>query len=294
MAGQLNNVNIKDFEGKLKKHGIDIEIGELFGRGGQKQVYLATLQPKSLPVVFKIMFPSENTIERVKREIRATTLIDHPNIPRIIHTNVDDSLTAKDVVWIIEDYIEGDSLRKLLHEGKTFSINEILTFFDTMFSILSKSEKLSIVHRDIKPENIMVGKDGVFWLIDFGISRHLDLDSITSSDAPVGPHTLGYSASEQFRNRKKDIDIRADFFSLGVVAAEMIIGQNPYWVGTHDVLQLIKKIEQQPLPILRIEGDSQYFLARFIKTLGDNRSSRRPMDVDSAIRIFELVKESLK
>ncbi len=294
MADQLKNVNTKEFERKLKDIGIDIEIGELFGRGGQKQVYLANLKSNSSQVVFKIMVPSENTIERVKREIRATTLIDHPNIPRIIHTNVDDSLTVKDIVWIIEEYIEGDSLRKLLNKGKTFNINEIINFFDTMFSILSKSEKLSIVHRDIKPENIMVGKDGVFWLIDFGISRHLDLDSITSSAAPMGPHTLGYSASEQFRNRKKDIDIRADFFSLGVVAVEMIIGQNLYWEGTCDILQLIKKIEHQPLPVLRIEGDSQYFLARFIKTLGNNRASRRPMNVDSAMRIFDLVKESLR
>jgi hypothetical protein len=110
----------------------------------------------------------------------------------------------------------------------------------------------------------------------------------------MGPHTLGYSAAEQLRNRKKDIDIRADFFSLGVVAAEMIIGQNPYWDGTLDVLQLIKKIEHQPLPILRIAGDSQYFLARFIKTLGDNRAYRRPRNVESAIRIFSLVKESLE
>jgi len=95
-----------------------------------------------------------------------------------------------------------------------------------MFSILIKSEELSIVHRDIKPENILVEPEGNFRLIDLRISRHLDLESITSSNAPIGPHTLGYSASEQFRNRKIDIDIRADFFSLGVVAAEMINSKN--------------------------------------------------------------------
>lgn len=240
------------------------------------------------------MIPSGNTMERVKREIRATSLIDHPNVPKILYTNVDNTIDSKEIMWVIEEFIEGDSLRTLLTNGKTFIINEIIVFFETMLSILLKAEKLSIVHRDIKPENIIVGKDNKFWLIDFGISRHLDLESITATESPVGPHTLGYSASEQFRNRKKDIDIRADLFSLGVVAAEMIIGQNPYWEGTRDLLQLIKKIEQQPLPILRIEGDSQYFLARFIKTLGDNRASRRPVNIDSAIRIFNLVKESLK
>lgn len=294
MAQDLENINFKSFEQKLLEKGINVEIGDLIGKGGQKHVYSAQLSNGSRKVVFKVMPPSVNTLERTKREIRAATLIDHPNVPKIMHTNIDNSHGSDELLWIVEEFIEGDSLRTLLTSGKTFIINEVIAYFDTMLSILSKSEKLSIVHRDIKPENIIVGKDGKFWLIDFGISRHLDLESITSTDSPIGPHTLGYSASEQFRNRKKDIDIRADLFSLGVVAAEMIIGQNPYWVGTHDVLQLIKKIEQQPLPILRIEGDSQYFLARFIKTLGDNRASRRPMNIDSAIRIFNLVKDSLK
>jgi len=294
VAGKLDNFNPKDFERKLNKLNIQINIEELIGKGGQKHVYAAKMGKDLQPAVFKIMIPSENTIERVKREIRATTLIDHPNIPKILNTNVDNQLDSEELIWIIEEFIEGSTLRKLLTDGKTFNIHEIISFLDTMFSILIKSEGLSIVHRDIKPENILVDPEGNFWLIDFGISRHLDLKSITSSNAPIGPHTLGYSASEQFRNRKRDIDIRADFFSLGVVAAEMIIGQNPYWEGTHDILQLIKKIEHQPLPILRIEGDSQYFLARFIKTLGDNRASRRPLNVDSAIKIFALVKDSLR
>ena len=293
MANKLDNLNVKDFERILFEKGIPLIIGELIGKGGQKHVYSARLSSDALKVVFKVMIPSVNTVERVKREIRATTLINHPNIPKILNTNVDSSLKSGDLVWIIEEFIPGDSLRALLSSGRIFNIKELIDFIDTMLSILSQSEKLSIVHRDIKPENIIVGKDTKFWLIDFGISRHLDLESLTSSGSPVGPHTIGYSASEQFRNRKKDIDIRADLFSLGVVSAEMIIGHNPYWEGTYNVLQLIKKIEKQPLPILRIAGDSQFFLARFIKTLGDNRASRRPMNIDSAIRIFNLVKKSL-
>jgi len=291
---KLDKLNPKYFEQKLLEKDISLTIEKLIGKGGQKQVYSAQMKDNSQSVVFKVMIPSGNMVERVKREVRATVLINHPNIPKILFHNLHDTLIQNDFVWIIEEFVAGDSLRALLKSGKTFNISEMVTFLNTMLSILSKSEQHSIVHRDIKPENIIVGKNGKFWLIDFGISRHLDLESITSSSSPIGPHTLGYSASEQFRNRKKDIDIRADFFSLGVVAAEMIIGQNPYLEGTHDALQLIKKIEQQPLPILRIEGDSQYFLARFIKTLGDNRPSRRPMNTDSAIRIFNLVKDSLK
>lgn len=217
MAEKLDSFTPKDFEKKLNDINIKIKIGDLIGRGGQKHVYSATMENGLQAVVFKIMIPSENIIERVKREIRATTLIEHNNIPKIIQSNVNNQLDSEELIWIIEEFIDGSSLRKLLTDGKTFNIHEIISFLDTMFSILKKSEKLSIVHRDIKPENILVDPKGNFWLIDFGISRHLDLESITSSNAPIGPHTLGYSASEQFRNRKKDIDIRADFFSIGVV-----------------------------------------------------------------------------
>lgn len=293
MARELDSINISELEKLVYIEGISLSIKNLIGKGGQKHVYYSVLTDNSSPVVLKILVPSNDTLERVKREIRATTLIDHPNVPKILYTNITQENDPVDLIWIIEEFIEGQSLRSLLKKGKRFSIIEIISYFDTMLSILSKSETLNIVHRDIKPDNIMIDSNGKFRLIDFGISRHLDLDSITSTAAPMGPQTLGYSAAEQFRNRKKDIDIRADFFSLGVVAAEMIIGQNPYWQDTHNPLQLMKKIEQQPLPILRIDGDSQYFLARFIKTMGDNRTSRRPKNVETATRIFNLVKQSI-
>ena len=135
-----------------------------------------------------------------------------------------------------------------------------------MLSILDRSEDQNIVHRDIKPENIIIDTNNKFWLIDFGISRHLDLESITASNSPFGPCTIGYSSAEQFRNIKKEIDIRADLFSLGVVAAEMIIGYNPFFYNTNDIIQVIKNIENQPLPLLRISGDSQFLLAK-LRTL---------------------------
>jgi hypothetical protein len=74
----------------------------------------------------------------------------------------------------------------------------------------------------------------------------------------------------------------------------MIQGYNPYLHEANDVLQIIKRIEQYPLPALRINGDDQFMLARFIKMLGDNRISRRPGSVAEAQKIFEVVKSTLK
>lgn len=271
--------------------GFSIEKSPI-GKGGQKLVYKLSNNSTGEFRVFKILEQDSNSIERLRREILAVKLLDHPNVPKVYSSNIDNLSSPDTPIWIVEEFISGKSLREVLDTQNTFSLDNLITFFDTMLSVLEKSESLKIVHRDIKPENIMLDDSNKFWLIDFGISRHLNLESITATNSPFGPCTFGYSAAEQFRNRKKEIDVRADLFSLGVVSAEMVLGRNPYLENTNSVLELIKKIEQQPLPLLRISGDSQFLLAKYIKNLGDNRVSRRPRSISEAKLIFELVKSS--
>jgi len=85
---------------------------------------------------------------------------------------------------------------------------------------LERAERSQIVHRDVKPENIMQDSAGGFWLLDFGIARHLDLSSLTASGLPYRKMTLGYAPPEQCRNFKREIDSRADLFALGVTMHE--------------------------------------------------------------------------
>jgi serine/threonine-protein kinase len=288
MAKSITKEEIEKLTKQLK-----LKTLEEIGKGGQKQVYKIQDLASQKIMVLKIILP-DTEIERVKREIRAVQIINHDNIPKIIRTNVDEIELSLQVIWILEEFVDGKSLRDVLNNGKRFSLKEIILFLDTMFSILEITESKNIVHRDIKPENIIIDKQDKFWLIDFGIARHLDLESLTESNSPFGPFTIGYSASEQFRNRKKEIDIRADLFSVGVVCGEMILGSNPYLKGAKNILEIIKNIENKPLPLFRIEGDTQYLFAKFIKTLGDNRISRRPRNVKEAKRLFDLVKSTLK
>jgi len=272
---------------------LNIRILKEIGKGGQKQVYKVQDLSSHKIMALKAILP-DTELERIRREIRAVKIINHDNIPKIIKTNIDEITHPLQTIWILEEFVNGRSLRDALNNGKKFSLKEIVVFLDTMFSILEVTESKNIVHRDIKPENIIVDSQGKFWLIDFGIARYLDLESLTKSNYPFGPCTIGYSASEQFRNRKKKIDIRADLFSVGVVCAEMISGNNPYLKDAKDVLEVIKNIENKPLPLFRIDGDTQYLFAKFIKTLGDNRISRRPRTVKEAERLFEIVKSTLK
>ena len=259
--------------------------------GGQKEVYFAD-HPEKGSVVFKKVFPKDDSIERSKRELRAVRIINSANIPVIYFHNCDELLPNP--LWIIEQRISGTNLREVLKTGKSFSIHEICNFLETMLNLAILSEKNNLVHRDIKPENIMLDEKGKFWLLDYGIARHLDLKSITDSNSPFGVFTLGYASSEQFRNLKKDIDIRSDLFSIGVVAYELLQGENYYIKDTgNDVFQIIKKLENFPLPAQVIRGDTQFQLSAFIRLLGDHRRNRRPKSAFQAKEIFTSILPTL-
>ena len=275
-----------------RKYGEKIEVISLIGKGGQKLVFHIKT-PSRNDIVLKTIFVTPDSLERIRREIRAVSIIDHPNVPKIVMTNTDTNIQPNTVIWIIEEYINGKSLRDELNDGQKYALAEIVQFIETMLSVLIKAENNHIVHRDIKPENIMVSQDRKYYLIDFGIARHLDLKSLTATNAPFGPCTIGYSSAEQLRNRKKDIDIRSDLFSLAVVITEMISGSNPYIKGAQNILQIVKNIEQLPLPALQIVGDNQFLFAKLIKCMGDNRPSRRPSTAQEAMDMLIIIKESL-
>ncbi|MBO6830199.1 MAG: serine/threonine protein kinase [Muricauda sp.] len=260
--------------------------------GGQKEVYRGTHDIHG-DIVFKKIFPHSDSLERTKREIRAVSIFDKsPNIPKIIANNCEEK--NPEFIWIIEEYISGQNLRDAINGGRKFTIGDIVRFLDTMLEISVHSENNQLVHRDIKPENIIIDDNDDFWLLDFGIARHLDMESITKSDDPFGLFTVGYASSEQFRNYKKDIDIRADLFSIGVVCYELLRGQNFYMLDVdNDIFKVLRKLENSSLPPLRIQGDGQFQLSTFISLLGDHRRNRRPNTAKEAKIIFDTLKETL-
>lgn len=278
---------------EIQKNFPDLQNVSLHAKGGYKVVYRA--ESKSYgTVALKIIDLTSDKVEiteRIKREIIAADIIGSSHIPQVINSGFFPNLGEK--IFLIEQWIEGKTLRELLKSGYNFSILEIYIFLNTMLQIIIQAEAKKIVHRDIKPENIIIDTSGKTWLIDFGIARHLDLKSLTDSNIPFAPCTIGYASAEQFRNRKRDIDSRTDLFAIGVVAYEMITGVNFYIKDARDAFQVIRKIERDPLPVLKIDGDSQYLLANFIKTIGDNRISRRPRSAQEAFDILQTIKPTL-
>lgn len=248
------------------------QVSEIKG-GGQKAVYKATCKQYG-QVVVKIMLP-DVSVARLLREIKIVSENHFPNVPNIFrdgHIEVN----GRQVLYIIEPYINGSDLRTILINQKQLSVPNTIILLNSLFETVIALEEKSVVHRDIKPENILFSTDGKYWLLDFGIARDLLSSSLTATNDHFGPHTAGYAAPEQFRNMKKKLDSKADLFSIGVVAYEVLTGNHPFRNGAYDYLDVLRRTENLKVEYLKIDGDTNNNLSRFIHCLMEKYPSRRP------------------
>jgi len=214
--------------------------------GGQKEVF-AAIHADDGEVVVKLMHPGSNP-DRVERELAAPLKVQAPRVPLIFaHGQLQGNTGA--IPWIREQRILGVPLNdKILTGGLTYP--ELLRLALHVSETLVAAEKVKIVHRDVKPANIIMDSGGGFWLIDFGVARHLDLDPLTATAAPGGYGTMGYAPSEQCRNDQPEIDARADLFALGVTLYEAATTCNPHVNGARDRFDVLARVTSQRLPRL--------------------------------------------
>lgn len=248
--------------------------------GGQKWVFRAR-HPRDGDVVLKVVKPGGDP-ERTRREVAAAQKVVHPRVPSILDVGTCPS-DLGDCVWIRERRVPGECLRTVLSRGR-LAPSEVLTLGLQLLDVLVATAAVSLVHRDVKPENIIRDAGGVFWLIDFGLARHLDLDSLTADHAVFGCGTPGYSAPEQMRNIKQEIDQRADMFAVAVTLYEAATGSNPFCVGARDGLERLQRSENTPLPPLRLvlPGGSGQNLCDLIAAMAQKRRDQRPRSVREA------------
>ncbi len=257
-------------------------------RGGQKIVFRATHDNYGEVVIKVILQPNE----RIKREIDIASACDIPNTAKLYKWGSIEH-DGHSVIYIMEEYIEGTNLREELKAKERLPIKQALALVDTLLNTAVAIEEENLVHRDIKPENIMVCPDGTFKLLDFGIARHLAKPSLTPTDAHFGPHTAGYAAPEQFRNLKKEIDIRTDLFAIGVVAYEALAGRHPFAEGSRDHLETLRRTETTVPTALKIDVDKEDKLTNFIGVLMAKYPSRRPPTALQAQQWFDSIRSAI-
>lgn len=260
-----------------------------FPNSGQKKVFLV----RDMSSHNKIVKVVRQGDDRVSREIEIVTQHQIPFVPKIYDVK-DFELSGVKYNYIIEEYIEGITLREQLNIRK-LHITEGIKLLETLLNIAVILEDIRTVHRDIKPDNIICSSQGDYYLIDFGIARQLDKSSLTMTQAVIGPHTPGYGAPELFQYSKKDIDIKSDLFSIGVVLFESLTGQHPFLTGDElDVNEVWYKTKTVMPKDYLIDGDTNKQLISFIQTLMQRHPTRRPATAKKALEWFQILIPTLE
>lgn len=266
----------------------EFEKIELMARGGQKIVFDGVHNSYGETVI-KLYFQLNDP--RSLREIQIERDLNLSMVPKIYETGTIE-YEGTETLYIIEQKVKGTELRKVLESGKRFSLEEAVTFLEQGLEFIACIENKGIVHRDIKPENIIRADDGRIFFLDFGIARILGADSLTRTGAMMGPHTPGYAAPEQFNNLKKEIDSRADIFSLGVVTYECITGKNPFRESSINALEVLQKTETITPVQYSIKGDTQSQFMALLGAMMGKYPSRRPRTAKQAIDWLKVAKKT--
>lgn len=187
-------------------------------QGGQKSVFLINHQNFGECILKLGFYQRPQSLERIVREVKMLREIDSPYYPK----NFDFQILDGNRFLIIEQYIESTPLSCILKEYT--DQEKVLTLLRELVLGLMIIWNKQVVHRDIKPDNILIKDDGAPVIIDLGIARLLDEESLTQTIAQRGPATPAYAAPEQLQNRKASIDFRTDQFILGIITTQLLMG----------------------------------------------------------------------
>ncbi|HHL39818.1 MAG TPA: CHASE2 domain-containing protein [Deltaproteobacteria bacterium] len=227
------------------------ELIEEVGRGAMGVVYRArdpvinrymAIKTINFDGVEEQMIPQIK--ERFFREAQSAGTLQHPNILTIYDVGEDSGLA-----YIAMELIEGRELDKWIKGGKRLPVKEALAVAAKVADALDYAHSKGIVHRDIKPANIMVTKNGVIKVMDFGIA-HVQSSTQTKTGVVLG--TPSYMSPEQVEGRK--LDGRSDIFSLGIVLYELLTGHRPFKGG--NITSIMYNIAKSDPPPLRSYNQS--------------------------------------
>jgi serine/threonine-protein kinase len=218
------------------------EIVSHLGSGGMGDIYKAVQKPLNRIVALKVLAPhlgrNEEFSARFEIEARAISLLEHNNIVSIYEYGEENGLK-----YFAMQYVDGYSLGQLLATRKSLEMDEVIEYTRQICRALRYAHSKSIVHRDIKPQNILIDKQNVCRLTDFGIAKIFSHSNITMTGVAVG--TPEYMSPEQAAG--EDLDAQTDIYSLGIVIYEMLTKRSPF-TGNNPIAIAYKQIHEMPAP----------------------------------------------
>ncbi len=222
------------------------KILEKLGEGGMGVVYKATDTKLDRFVALKFLpdhvKSGSNELERFFVEAKASASLNHPNICTIYGIEEFEGRH-----FIVMEFVDGQTLQE---RKNTLSQKQALDIGIQIAEGLAAAHDKGVVHRDIKPENIMIRKDGIVQVMDFGLAKLRGASRLTKEGSTVG--TAGYMSPEQVQGQ--DTDHRSDIFSLGVLLYEMLAGQIPF-KGVHETAIAYEIVNVDSPPMSSVKPD---------------------------------------
>ncbi len=255
-------------------------LEKVAGEGGMGIVYAAEHKVLKQRVAVKVLLPdaaqSEAVVERFSREAQAAARIQSEHVARVM----DAGSTASGAPFLVMEYLEGCDLEELLELQGPLPLTEVADYLIQALEALAHAHAVGIVHRDLKPANLFLAcrPDGgnVIKMLDFGISK--SVKATRDEKVLTGQAVLGspiYMSPEQLRNAK-EIDGRADLWSIGVVAYELLTGNPPFdGEGVGEIFAAV--LEQTPEPVhiknWRLPPEVSNVIAKCLERQVENRWS---------------------
>ena len=253
----------------------------LVGAGGMGRVYLAEDTGLGRRVALKLLpeyfTHDKNQVRRFEQEARAASALNHPNIVTIHEIGQVDSLH-----FIATEFIEGQTLRE--HMANTrMTVGEVLDIAAQVASALQAAHDAGIVHRDIKPENIMLRRDRIVKVLDFGLAKltpqlmaavdpQTPARSMVKTNPGVIMGTVQYMSPEQARGL--EVDYRTDIFSFGAVLYEMLTGKQAFGAGSvGEVMSAI--LRDEPDELTQADGKLPPQLVRIMRRCLEKKPEQR-------------------
>jgi hypothetical protein len=225
-------------------------IRRLIASGGMGLVYEAVQESPHRAVALKVMRRSAATpaaLRRFRNEAELMAKLRHPGIAQVYEAGIDES-GPEPVPFIAMELISGAKTLREFVRARNLPREQMIELVAEAADAVAHGNSKGIIHRDLKPSNILVDQDGKVKIVDFGVARTMDADAPMTQQTELGQlvGTVQYMSPEQIAADSRELDARADVYSLGVILYELVSGRLPHDLEGKSVYEAAVVIRDQP------------------------------------------------